>query len=185
MALLTCRRVMSCEWPGLPDDLYYWQHCFWVDRADFSSDVSMDNATLNDFKLLYTNQVRFWGTRYIVPASSGIHYQAIYGFPQFGAQSAQVNHNLLISARWQMRGSDGSYTYHLHRQPVGENYLEGGDWSAVGLIQQQTRMNTYIAQGIYRTHTGALITSGHVVARPTMWQLRHGTKRRNSRFWLP
>jgi len=185
MALLTTRMILSCAWPGLPDDTYYWQHCGWVDRDDFSSDGSMGAAVLNDAKLLYTSQVRIWSTRFIVPSSGGIHFEQIYGFPQFGSQAAQVNHNLLIAARWQMRGSDDSYTYHLHRQPVGEAYLENGEWSATGLSQQQTRMNTYIAQGIYRTQTGSLIASGHVVARPVMWQLRHGTKRRSSRFWLP
>jgi len=185
MALLTFRMVMSCAWPGVEDDTYYWQHCGWVDRDDFTSDGQMSNAVLNDFKLLYTSQVRFWGNRFIVPASGGIHFEAIFGFPQFGAQAPQDNHSLLIAARWQMRGSDDSYTYHLHRQPVGEDYLTGGEWSATGYTQQQTRMNTLIGQGIYRTQTGSLIASGHTVARPVMWQLRHGTRRRNSRFWLP
>jgi len=185
MNLLTIRMILSCEWPGVDDDLYYWQHCGWVDRDDFTSDGQMGLAVINDFKLLYTSQVRFWGVRFIVPASGGIHLQQIYSTPQFGALSPQANHSLLIAARWQMRGSDDSYTYHLHRQPVGENYLEGGVWSSAGYTQQQTRMNTYIGQGIYRTQTGSLIASGDVVAAPAMWQLRHGTKRRNSRFWLP
>ena len=185
MALLTYRIILSTAWPGVEDDTYYWQHCGWVDNSDFSSNNQMALAVLNDFKLLYTTQVRIRGARYIVPSSGGIVLEQIYAASQTGTQPAQVNPNLLIAARWQMRGSDGSYTYHLHRQPVGEDYLEGGEWSALGLTQQQTRMNTYIAQGIYRTQTGALISSGHTVARPTMWQLRHGTKRRDRRFWIP
>lgn len=185
MNLLTTRMILSCAWPGLTADRYYWQHCGWIDRDDFSSDGQMGLAVINDYKLLYTSQVRFWGIRFIVPASGGIHLQQIYSTPQFGTQTAQVNPNLLIAARWRMRGSDGSYTYHLHRQPAGEGYIENGEWSATGYAQQQTRMNTYIAQGIYRTQTGSLIASGEVSPLLSRWQLRHGTKRRNSRFWLP
>lgn len=185
MSLLTFRTILSSPWPGVAGDEYYWQHCGWINNADFSNNVQMGLAVLNDMKLLYTSQVTVHGTRFIFPGSGGIEYEAIYAAGQHGSLSEQVNPNLLIAARWQMRGSDGSYTYHLHRQPVGENYLEGGVWSAAGYSQQQTRANTYIAQGIYRTQTGSLITMGDVVATPTMWQLRHGTRRRNSRFWLP
>lgn len=177
--------VLSAEWPGLTGPRYFWEHCFWVDTSDFSSDPQMNNAILADMRLLYTSQVKMEGARWYDPSSGFIYYQQLYGFPTFGSLSAQTNQNLLVAARWRMFGADGSYTYHLHRQPVGEGYLEGGGWSATGLTQQQSRMNTYIGQGIYRTATGSLIASGDLASAPIAWQLRHGTKRRNSRFWIP
>lgn len=182
--LLTSRSVLSCAWPEGYDGRYYWEHGTWIDRADFTSDAQMGLALINDFKLLYTEDVRIHSTRFYNPSTMGIYFQQTYGVIQLGALDPQPNYNLLICARWRMWGDDGSYTYHLHRQPVGEDYLMGGVWSDEGYIQQQTRMNTYIAQGIYRTSTGSLITLGSVDQLPTKWQLRHGTKRRKSRFWL-
>lgn len=185
MVLYAGRSILAAPWPGGTIDHYYWEHCFWVNRSDFTSDGQMGLAVINDMKLLYTDQVRIWSTRWYVPGTTTVYFQQIYGVPQIGSQDPQDNYSLLIAARWRMRGEDGSYTYHLHRQPVGEDYLESGAWSSTGYTQQQTRMNTFIAQGIYRTKTGSLIDSGEVSILPTMWQLRHGTKRRNSRFWLP
>jgi len=182
---VTGRFVVSLAWPGLIGPRYFWEHCHWVDTTDFPNDPQMFNAVLADMRLLYTNQVKMEGVRWYQPGTTIIYYQQLVGFPTFGAQAAQPNYNLLIAARWRLFGSDGSYSYHLHRQPVGEGYIEAGGWSATGRTQQQTRMNTFIGQGIYRTGTGALINSGDLADSPTQWQMRHGTKRRNSRFWIP
>lgn len=185
MALLAGRTLLSLPWPGLGHPDYRWEHCFWVNSSDFSSNAQMGLAVVNDMKLFYTNQVHLLGTRWYTPHTTTVIFQQSYGPSQVGSQGAQANYNILVSARWRMHGNDDSYTYHLHRQPVGETYLEAGGWSATGYSQQQTRMNTYIAQGIYRTGTGSLITTGDVAVEPVQWQLRHGTKRRDRRFWLP
>lgn len=182
--LLSVRALMSSTWPQGVDGQYYWEQCEWVDRDDFTSNGQMGLAVINDLKLLYTEQVRFWSTRWYLPGSSTIFFQQTYGIVQTGALDVRENPNLLIAARWRMRGADGSYTYHLHRAPVGEDDLIEGIWSDDGILRQITHMNTYIGQGIYRTPTGSLITSGEVAQLPVGWQLRHGTKRRQSRFWL-
>jgi len=183
--LLAGRFLMSAAWPDCAAEGYFWEHCHWVDNSDFTNNAQMSLAVLGDMGLLYTTQVRFWGCRWYVPHTTTIHFQSTFGSFQHGTQTAQANFNLLIAARWRMRASDGSYTYHLHRQPIGETYLTSGEWSSTGRTQQQTRMNTYIGQGIYRTATGSLITTGELGDLPIKWQLRHGTKRRRSRFWAP
>lgn len=185
MALYGGRTVLSLAWPGLNHADYRWEHGFWINRSDFTSDAQMGLAVINDMKLFYTSQVQILSTRFFFPHTDTVYFSQTYSFPQFGSQGAQDNYSLLIAARWRMRGSDGSYTYHLHRQPIGEDYLENGVFSGTGYTQQQTRMNTFIAQGIYRTQTGSLIDTGEVAIWPVKWQLRHGTKRRNSRFWIP
>lgn len=182
--LLAGRVLCSMEWPDTQDGRYYWQHGFWVDRSDFSSDVVMGLAILNDMKLLYTNQVQLHGITWYLPGTDDVYFRQTYTFPQFGSLSASESPNLLICARWRMFGEDGSYSYHLHRQPIGEGYLESGEWSSDGFTQSSTRLNTYVAQGIYRTQTGSLIDVAYVSGSPVMWQLRHGTKRRNYRGWL-
>jgi len=182
--LLSGRTLVSIEWPEGYDGRYYWQHCTWVDSDDFDSNIQMYLAMLADAKLLYTTQVQMHGISYYLPGTDTLHYRQNTSPGNFGNLTAVENPNILISARWRMRGADGSYTYHLHRQPIGDPYLVDGEWSATGLTQNQTRLNTFIAQDIYRTKTGSLITSGEAANRPTMWQLRHGTKRRERRGWL-
>jgi hypothetical protein len=183
--LLAGRTLLSVPWPGLGHADYRWEHCFWIDNSDFSSNSQMGLAVVNDMRLFYTNQVHLLGTRWYLPHTSTVFFAQTYPSTQVGALTAQANYNMLVSARWRMHGSDDSYTYHLHRQPVGETYLEAGGWSATGYSQQQTRMNTFIAQGIYRTGSGSLIDVGEVASSPVQWQLRHGTKRRDRRFWIP
>lgn len=182
--LLTARAALSIDWPDGNAGRYYWQHCFWVDRSDFSSDLAMGLACIGDMKLLYTHQVRIHGIRWYDPSDGAVYFEQVYLLPQFGDQPDQDNYNILICARWHMYGSDGSYTYHLHRQPVGEAYLDSGEWSSLGRTQCLTRLSTFGSQGIYRTRTGALITSWQLGASPVQWQLRHGTKRRERRAWL-
>lgn len=182
--LLAVRVLVSVEWPEGNDGRYYWEHCGWLDNDDFANNAQMGLFVINNMKLLYTNQVRIHSTRWYLPGTLTVFFEQTYLVPQFGSLSAQENFNILVCARWRMHGTDGSYTYHLHRQPIGEDYMIDGIWTDDGYVAQQTRMNTYIGQDRWRTQTGALIDNGDVKQLPVMWQLRHGTKRRRSRFWL-
>jgi len=182
--LLQGRMICSVEWPNSPEDRYYWLHGFWVDSDDWDSNIQMFLGVLADFKLLYTSQVDFHSVRFYIPHTETVHYEQGISAGNHGSLSPQTNYTILVASRWRMYGDDGSYTYHLHRQPIGEAYLENGGWTATGLLQQQSRVNTYIAQMVYRTPSGALIASGKAANRPVMWQMRHGTKRRTQQFWL-
>lgn len=185
MTLLHGQVLLSAPWPEGNDGLYYWLHTFYVQSTDFANNSQMNLACLGDMKLLYTEQVQIWSIRWKVAGTNTVFFEVIYGTPQFGDQPAQDNFTLLIAARWRLHASDGSYSYHLHRQPMGEDYFTSGEYSPLGLTQQHTRLNTFMAQGIYRSQTGSLLTVGELASRPIMWQLRHGTKRRRRRFWLP
>jgi len=142
-------------------------------------------AINSDMKLLYTTQVWIASIRWFLPGTSTVFYTQNTSIGNVGSLTALTNPNLLIAARWRLLGSDGSRSYHLHRQPIGDEYLLDGTFSTTGRSQSQTRINTFIAQNIYRTHSGAKVVSGQLAPVPAMWQLRHGTKRRASKFWLP
>lgn len=182
--LLTARFILSAEWPEGFDGRYYWEHCLWVDDSDWDSHIQMFLGILSDMKLLYTSQVDMHAVRFYDPSDMSLVYSQGIGPGNHGSQSPVEVVSLLIVARWTMRGADGSHTYHLHRAPVGVEYLTDGVWNLAGYAEMQTRLNTFIAQDVYRTKTGSLITEGFVGPYPGMWQLRHGTKRRESRFWL-
>lgn len=183
--LLALRFLVSAPWPIGGDDRYYWEHCAWVERSQFSSDTQMANRVVTGMRSFYTSQIRFHAERYYLPNTSTVYFQRTFGPTEKGIYPVAEQPTLLICARWRMRADDGSTTYHLHRAPVGEDDLTDGVWSADGLFRQRTHMFDFIDEEMYRTKTGALITSGEVATLPVAWQLRHGTKRRRSRFWLP
>lgn len=183
--LVTGRLVCSSAWPEGASGRYYWQHCVYVDTGDFANDSQMALQTLNRFKLLYTSQVQLHGLRWFLPGTETIYFTQTFTVAQFGSLSSVENPDLLVCARWHLFGDDGSYTYHLHRQPIGADYLEGGQWSATGGTQNAARVNTFVLFGKFRTKSGALVDTGWAGSEPTPWQLRHGTKRRARRGWLP
>lgn len=183
--LLQVQCLLSAPWPEGDDGQYYWIHGAYVNNSDFPNDSQMLLALNGDFRLLYTTQVILWSFRFKLPGTNTVYREDIYSASHTCFLPAQPNFNLLIAARWRLRGDDGSYSYHLHRQPTGEDYITSGQWSSLGLTQTLTRLSTFVSQDIYRTSTGSLITSGEVAKLPAMWQLRHGTKRRSRRFWLP
>lgn len=182
--LVAGRTLLSLPWPDTTTGSYYWQHCWYVDTDDWGSDLAMAHDIGVDMQLLYTSQVSIYGLSFYYPGTNTVYFRQTYLTPGHGGQAAVTNPNILICARWRMFGDDGSYSYHLHRQPIGDSYLESGQWSTLGFTQQSLRLSTFKSQGIYRTQTGALIDSGYVSADPVPWQLRHGTKRRNYRGWL-
>jgi len=185
VTFLAGRAILSVTYAGLPSGRYYWEHCYWVESSDFPSNAQMYLAVNSDMKLLYGSNVAILSQRYFLPNTSTVFFTQNASLSNVGSLTPLTNPTLLIAARWRMRGSDGSRSYHLHRQTMGDEYLLDGTYSTTGRSQCQTRINTFIAQGIYRTHSGALITEGQLAPVPAMWQLRHGTKRRASKFWLP
>lgn len=183
--LVTSRFLLSIEWSLPETDRYYWEHCTYLDTTQFGSLNGAASQNLVNMALFYTSQVRFHSQRLYNPATMAVLHQQNYPVSQDGNQPNTVNYNLLVSARWRLWGSDGSYSYHLHRLPFGEAHLEDGTWSAFGWTRANAHLNTFIMQGDYRTKTGSLITRGEVAPNPVGWQLRHGTKRSQKRFWLP
>lgn len=183
--LVTGRVALSVPWPSLPSGEYYWEHCFFQNTDDFTNDLQMGLQTIIDMKLLYSATVTLHGIRWYIPGTTTVYFQQIYITPQHGDQPATDDYTILQAARWQLRGPLGQRSYHLHRQPLPLSYIADGEWTTLGRSQCQIRINTFIAQGVYRTDTGVLITEGHLAERPAMWQMRHGTKRRARRAWLP
>lgn len=183
--LLAVRTLWSAEWPEGIDGYYYWEQCGWVNSDDWSSTADMHQNIAAAVQQYYTSQVRQHSTRFYFPGTNTVFASFVYGTPGHGELSPAENYNLLICARWRMHAEDGSYSYHLHRMPVGDESLIDGVWSDDGFTRQVATLNTFIDDGIWRSSTGSLLDKGELAPLPVPWQLRHGTKRRRSRFWLP
>jgi len=55
--LVGVRALLSAPWPDSPSGQYCWQHCAYVDTADFLNTAQMALAVQVDMGLLYTEQV--------------------------------------------------------------------------------------------------------------------------------
>lgn len=182
MPLAKARFILSVEWPEGHDERYYWQHCSWVKTEDYTNNFQMALDVDNRHSILYTTQVLKHGVRFYWPTDNTPFWESIYAVAFPCDLPAQENYDILIAARWRMWGADDSYTYHLHRQPLGEDLIENGQFTPDGYLNQTARLNTFMGSGEFYTHTGSQITRGEVVTTPSYWQLRHGTKRRSRRF---
>lgn len=183
--LLTARYVLSVPWGDVPTGRYYWEHCLYMDRIDWPNDAQMGLAVRNIMGLIYSSTVQLHGCRWYLPNTTTVYFQQVYTFPQFGGQPAAVGYDILYAARWRMKTALGVRSYHLHRQPMPASYVQDGKYTALGRAQSQIRINTFIAQAKYRASNGALLTSGSLAPEIASWQLRHGTKRKARRSWLP
>lgn len=186
MMLLSVRAILAAEWPGANDDgRYYWEQCAFLDSDDFSNLFQVALYYGQKFELTYAEDILYCGVRLYDASDGEVLLSQAFTTPQQGGLSSQPDYNLLMAARWRLWGDDGSYSYHLHRTPIAEDDLENGVWSASGRTRNQTALNTWLSTTKFRTRTGALLDHGDLADSPVQWQLRHGTKRRKRRFWLP
>lgn len=185
LMLVMGRVALSIAMPELPSGRYYWQHCLWVDSSDWPNNAQMGLQVLVDMTLLYSSTVKIHGIRWYDPSDGSVFFSQVYFTPQPGGQPAVTEYNIFMAARWRMLTANGVRSYHLHRQVMPESYYENGEYTTLGRTQSQIRINTFIGQGVYRASNGHLLTEGHLAPKIASWQMRHGTKRRQRRAWLP
>lgn len=179
MALWQVDMGKRVAFPDNPDGFYYWTSVYYLESTDFPNDAQARQAPTNLEKLLTTVNVGIiWQRVHNPPGRGNVIFDHSVGFTSGQLPNPSGQYSLINVARWHLFSDSGRRTYRLNRMP-----LRGGDWdglelSTVGLARQTSSLNTFIAQGWCRNSYGELLTSGQVVPTLTMWQLRHGTKRR-------
>lgn len=162
-----------------PSGFYYWTSVYYLESTDFPNDAQARQAPTNLEKLLTTVDVDIiWQRVHNPPGRGNIVFDHSVGFTTGQLPNPSGEYSLIMAARWRLWSDSGRWTRRLNRMP-----LRGGDWdgtklSTVGLARQTASLNTFLAQGWCRNSYGELLTSGQVVPDLVMWQMRHGTKRR-------
>jgi len=177
--------LLSCAWPEITGGRYYWTHTAYMKTTDFSSTAQLLLAWTARVKIGYTEDVLLHGHRLIDPTTGNVVTTQTFTTPQACNQDAAVNYNLLLAARWKFVADDGSTGYHLHRYPVGEDWIDGDNFTDAAHSQLVAVAGSMYLPGKIYSGTGSEVASWSVNRNIVDWQLRHGTKRRNSRFWLP
>jgi len=177
--------LLSCAWPGITGGRYFWTHTAYMKTTDFSSTGQLLLQWTNRVKQGYTEDILLHGHRLIDPTTGGVVTTQTFTTPQACEQDAAPNFSLLMAGRWKFVAADGSRGYHLHRYPIDGSWTDGNDLTDAAHSQLLAVAGAMYLPGKIYSGTGSLITSWSVNRNVVDWQLRHGTKRRNSRFWLP
>lgn len=162
-----------------PDGYYYWSSVYYVDDGDFVDFFDMANWANAREKKLCTEDVQF--TKVIVKRPIGrgnVVYTLTWPFPQFGDLDSEGEYSLINVARARLYSASGRLSWRLVRLPLRPSDQDGDRLSASGHLWARAGINTAIASGRWRNSYGELITRSEVVWPLAMWQLRHGTKRR-------
>lgn len=185
MALTQFDILKSLPYPALPSGRYYWTTVAYVDSDDWSNQNQMILHVLQRERLITRANVRFDGYTIKRPPGRGnIILQADPTPAPNGSLAAVADPQIISIARWTLRDNQNHPTYRLVRYPLGTEDIDADMLSASGYARQVASLNTFLATGTFRSKYGRVLTAGTVSPRVHMWQLRHGTKRSRSTFWL-
>lgn len=162
-----------------PDGFYYWTSVWYLDRADYSNDNSLYTDVSQAEALTCLTIVQ--GTQFNVkhaPGRGGVvtvidRTLNFGGIPYDGSGYSMIN-----VARCTWRSNTGRYSYKLVRLPLMASQMSGRYLVGVGVPNVQAMINGVLATAPIRNQYGERIISGKVDPLIHMWQLRHGTKRR-------
>ncbi len=183
--LVRVNALLSCPWPGITGGRYYWTHTAYMKTEDWASNNALFHAWTLRVALGYTEDVLLYGHRMIDPDDGSIVATQTFTTPQACDQDAVDDYTLLVAGRWRFVADDGTGGYHLHRYPVGEDWISEGQFTPFGLGRLEAVAGSMYAPGKVYARSGSEVSGWSVSPNIVGWQLRHGTKRRNSRFWLP
>lgn len=159
---------------------YYWSSVYYADSLHWPNLLQVALAVVQLDQLLATEDVGFTNLRIKDPPGRGnVVLAQDFTFITHGAIASEDSWSFINVARWRLFDDLGRMSYRLNRMPLRPSDMDGDHLSASGMTRQLTSRNTLLGQGWARNSHGALLTSGVVVPRLTMWQLRHGTKRRS------
>lgn len=162
-----------------PDGFYYWTSVYYLDRADYSSDGALFTDAsqceqLTCLSIVHGTVGHVKHTPGRGPVSSSINRFNVAG----GITYDGSGYSLLNVARVELRSTTGRYSYKLVREPLMGSQQDGNRLVQVGVPSITAQIAGCLATAPLRNKYGERITSFHVDPLLHMWQLRHGTKRR-------
>lgn len=159
---------------------YYWSTVYYLDTDDFDDleDLMVYAFHLEEYS--NTELVFLYWVQIKEPPGRGniIHEQTAYT-GQGGLWPDDGDHSLITIARWSLISDTGRRSYRLHRMPIPNAYLDGPSWTSTGKSNLDGQLTTLLLEAKCRNSYGELFVEGAVSEMPRMWQLRHGTIRRN------
>jgi len=162
------------------DERYYWSTVYYLDTDDFD-DIEEISIYCQHLEEVSNTELAFqWYVQIkSPPGRTGVIYEQNIYTGQGGLWPDDGDHSLIMIARWTLISSTGRKTYRLHRMPIPNAYMDGPNWTPTGLGILNSQLASLLAEGKCRNSYGELLVGGSISSTPRMWQLRHGTARRN------
>lgn len=162
-----------------PSGLYYWTSVYYADFDEFFDflDVISTFFQIEQFGML--DSCKFVQMNIKNPPGRGNIVYTQSNFAGSGGLTDDTDqYSLITAARWHFWDAEGRYSWRLYRGPLRGIDMEGGNLSALGMLRSTALINGWKARAtMYNSH-GSEIVRTKVEPRLAMWQLRHGTKRR-------
>jgi len=169
-------------WPHNPSGRYYWTSTYYLDRDEFSSDGAARSRVINTDQLTALQDVHY--TVIITKSEPGRGNIISVGDIHLLTGTIDPDpdgYNLLNIARCLTFHSDGRHSYRMVRSPMPMRWIEGGLLASAGQAVYGGYLNNMIGSDpgeSFRNKHGSPMVGGRVPTTLSMWQLRHGTKRR-------
>lgn len=183
--LVRLNALLSIPEPSTSSGRYYWTHTAYFNTDDWATQAQLISNFGLRIRIGYTSDVRYHGVRAIDPSDGSVVFTTSSVMGQACDRTPFANWSILIAGRWRFTAADGSSGYHLHRYPTDLDWVDGEVFNDEGHLRLLAVAGSMYLPGEVYSRTGSLITGWSVNRNIVEWQLRHGTKRRNSRFWLP
>ncbi|MGV1080889.1 MAG: hypothetical protein ACOYD1_13810 [Candidatus Nanopelagicales bacterium] len=162
-----------------PDGYYYWSSTYYVDSADFSNTAAMTALVTSFEKLITCSNVQMTTWHRKIPPGRGNIVASFSQFLQTGLRPIGTDgYSLLNIARWSLVAASGAKSYKYIRLPLRPIDCTGVLLSSSGFTLQNASLSNFLSTGKFRNQYGSPYVSGSVSPFIHMWQLRHGTKRR-------
>jgi hypothetical protein len=183
--LVRLNALLSAPNADTPTGRYYWTHTAYFKQEDWASQAQMLSAWGLRVRIGYTEDIRYHGTRIIDPTDGSVIDQTASVMGQACDRDPFEHWSLLVAGRWRFIAEDGTTGYHLHRYPTNLEWVDGDSFTDEGHLRILAVAGSMYLPGKVYSKTGSEIVEWSASRNIVDWQLRHGTKRRNSRFWLP
>lgn len=174
--------IKRVAYTGNPSGWYYWSSVYYLDRADYSSNNAAIIRTRNVDSFVTQANVTY--VKYIVkspPGRANVILTSVDGFNHGGQPTDPNGASLLNVSRLRTRFDDGTWSYRYAGRPMPIGWTDGIRLNATGRMWIGGYINAMATPGgfpRFRNQAGSPIADGIVPELLCMWQLRHGTKRR-------
>lgn len=171
-----CIRV---PYPLNPSGWYYWTQVYYLDTADFATPNAMMNYCRLRAHASCINVVKDYKAQVkSEPGMGNVIATRTAFFGEGGSVPFTGPYQLINIGRARLYADDGRHSYRMLRFPIPDNWMQGDELNSTGYAWCQGFINAWIGTGVARNKHGGLYVSGEVDRKLHMWQLRHGTIRR-------
>lgn len=166
-------------WAPSPTGFYYWSTVYYIDSADTTSPINAGTKARQVDRLTTRQSVTYMRYQIKSPPGRGNVITTFTDGLNTGSFTNGTGTYMLIDvARWRWQSSAGRWTYKYGRMPVYEGDVSNGRFVGFPRLIVLGFINSVVSPGIWRDSYGDLLVRGKVDDRVRMWQMRHGTKRR-------